>query len=195
MRPRATAPSFALLGLVLAGCSILSLGPAGATTQPIQLARCDANPSALCLQSFGLDQNQLLITFYFPAAGNSGFYLKVSQPGSTTRYPCTIAETSSSIMYCRGPLIDLGTAIQIDLYTTAGRSPLAAGEFTLVDLALPTLPYANEGTFPALTPLPPTPTQATLPVGTQVTLPAGTQATLASPTQGTAYPNPTSSSP
>ncbi len=135
-----------LSSLALAGCGLLSfVSPkAGGNGGPIALVRCDPYPSALCLQSFGLEQNQLLISFYFPAAGDASFYLQVSTPGQKTKYPCEIAETSPSILYCIGPLIDLGTAIKIELYTAAGTTPLAEGEFTLTDLALPTLEFAND---------------------------------------------------
>lgn len=182
-----------LLSLALAGCGLLSaVSPqASGPGAPIALVRCDPYPSALCLQSFGLDQNQLLITFYFPAAGSTSFYLEVSTPGSITKYPCTTAETSPSMLYCTGPLIDLGTPIKIDLFTATGRTPLAEGDFTLIDLALPTLEFANQQIPSAATvnpvvtlPFQPTPA-ATLPLQPTPT-PNGL-----TPGAGTAYPNPT----
>ena len=153
--------------LALSGCSFLSLlGPSSASTPaPIQLVRCATAPAAVCLQSFGLGQGQLLITFNFPAAGSASFYLKVWSQGVATTYPCTTAETSASIMYCTGPLIDLGTPVKIELYTKAGSMPLAAGEFTVNDLAVPTPPIGVELTLTAA----PTPTALGV---------------------GTAYPNP-----
>lgn len=143
-----------LLSLVLSGCALLSAiapKPIG-TGGPISLVRCDPYPSALCLRSFGLEQNQLLITFYFPAAGDVSFYLKVYTPGQTTKYPCAVTQASSSTLYCTGPLIDLGTAIKIELYSAAGQTPLAQGDFTLIDLALPTLQTGASGTTPGQLP-------------------------------------------
>ncbi len=173
-----------LLGLtflVLTGCSFFSVfapAPAAGTQVPIQLDRCSSYPAALCLQSFGLSQNQLLITFYFPAAGSSEFLLKVWQGDAATIYPCTTTDAAPSTIYCTGPLIDLGTAIKIDLFTKTGTTPLAEGDFTLTDLALPTLPFANEGI-----PAGPSETPA---FGSAVT----PESILLTPTPGTAYSNP-----
>ncbi len=154
---------------LLLGCSLLSFAganPAASPQPPIQLIRCSAEPSALCLQSFGLGQDQLLISFYFPAAGSSSFLLKVWEEETPTTYPCTLEQISSTILYCTGPLIPLGTPLKIDLFTKTGTVPLAQGDFTLTDLALPTLSVAGP-----LTPISP------------LTLPT-------TPLAPTAYPNP-----
>ncbi len=156
-----------LTALVGAGCSFLSfVTPAthGAGAAPLKLDLCGSYPEALCLESFGLSQGDLLITLFFPAAGDSQFYLKVWQGDSAATYPCIIAAASPSTVYCTGPLINLGTAIKIDLYTETGDTPLAHGEFTLTGLALPTVP---SGIVLTAVPTPP------LPVA------------------GAAYPNPT----
>jgi hypothetical protein len=153
---------------ILFGCSILS-APAANTQTPIQLERCSSLPAALCLDSFGLGQDQLLITFYFPAAGSSEFFLKIWQGEVATTYPCTQTEAAPSTIYCTGPLIPLGSSVKIELYTMTGRIPLAAGEFALNGLALPTAgPATTPGNLPT-----PTPTVR------------GT-----TPVSGTAYPNP-----
>ncbi len=195
-----------LLGLVLlllSGCSFFSfLAPSSSagTQVPIQLDRCRTYPEALCLQSFGLSQNQLLITFSFPAAGSSEFILKVWQGDSAIVYPCTTTDAAPSTFYCTGPLIDLGTSIKIDLFTKTGTRPLAQGDFTLTDLALPTLSFAdvNAATAPV----------GTAGLGSAVTQGASSQTPIygsgalpgsptptprsgyANPQSGTGYPNP-----
>ncbi len=193
-----------LVLLLLSGCSFFSfLAPSSSagTQVPIQLDRCHAYPEALCLQSFGLSQNQLLITFSFPAAGSSEFFLKVWQGDSATVYPCTTTDAAPSTFYCTGPLIDLGTSIKIDLFTKTGTRPLAEGDFTLSDLALPTLAFADENApaGPAGMALP---GSALTPGASSATPVYGSGAVPSSPTptprvgytnpnSGTGYPNPT----
>ena len=172
-----------LLSLALNGCSLLSfvgLAPAAGTPVPIQLERCGTYPAALCLQSFGLGQGQLLITFNFPAAGSSEFVLRVWQGDASTTYPCMRAEASESTIYCTGPLIPVGTPLRIELYTKTGKVPLAAGEFTLNGLAVPTsggvgTPLASGQSTPGDV----TPTRTSSPTPPRST-----------PGPGTAYPNP-----
>jgi hypothetical protein len=186
----ASGPVLASLVLALSGCSFLSfvgLAPAAGTQVPIQLERCGTYPAALCLDSFGLGQGQLLITFYSPAAGSAEFFLKVWQGDASTTYPCTLADASLTTIYCTGPLIALGTPIKIDLYTKTGRIPLAEGEFTLNGLGVPTsggsTPLAGGQSTPngvasptAVLASTPTPTSAPTPLGS-------------TPLPGTAYPN------
>lgn len=152
------------LSIVLA-CGLPSLGfPAPRPTKgPIELVYCDPYPSALCLQSFGLGQNKLVVSFYFPEAEAVEYHLKIWQGGAATVYPCAFTTASPTILYCTGMLIPLGTPIRVELYTKAGSIPLAEGDFTLTALALPTLSIG--------------PVSATPEIGT--------------PPAGTAYPNPT----
>jgi hypothetical protein len=181
---------------LLFGCSVFSVlapAPASGTQVPIQLERCSNYPAALCLDSFGLGQGQLLITFYSPAAGSSEFFLKVWQGDAATTYPCTLADASPTTIYCTGPLIPLGTPVKIDLYTKTGRIPLAEGEFALNGLAVPTLPSGEAGTSASPSGTPPGAT-AEIQVSPSRTLPAATAETPAlatgTPPSGTAYPNP-----
>ncbi len=181
---------------MLSGCSFFSfLGPArsAGTQVPIELARCSGDPAALCLESFGLSQNQLLITFYFPAAGSSQFHLKVWQGEAATIYPCTTSDAAPSTFYCTGPLIDLGTPIKIGLFTATGRTALAEGSLTLTDLALPTLGVASEGGVASLS-VTSGPRFAVTTTGPAATPGFGSPATPATTTPtstpGTAYYNP-----
>lgn len=169
---------------VLFGCAIVPFlsPPVAGTPAPIALQRCSNYPSALCLDSFGLGEGQLLITFYFPAATSSDFFLKVWQASAVTTYPCTLADAAPTMMYCTGPVIDLGTPIKIDLYTKTGKVPLAEGEFTLNGLAVPT---AGGGT----------PIAGTVSTPTELASPTLNSGTTMTPTatatpQATAYSNP-----
>ncbi len=147
-----------ILSTILA-CGLPSFGflTPSATQGPIQLLQCNTYPSALCLQSFGLGQNQLVVTFYFPEAEAVEYHLKILQAGEATTYPCAFTTASPTILYCTGPLIPLGTPIRVELYTKAGSLPLAEGDFTLTALALPTLSIGAVSE---------TPSAATSPAGT-----------------------------
>jgi len=177
---------------ILFGCSFIPfvlLPPAARTPAPILLERCNNHPAALCLDSFGLGEGQLLISFYFPAATSSDFFLKVWQGDAATTYPCTLADVSPTTMYCTGPLIDLGTPIKIDLYTKNGKLPLAEGQFTLNGLAVATL--GGGGT--QLAGGQSTPSDLGSPTLNLETtpIPGATSTTHATSTpQATAYPNP-----
>ncbi len=150
-----------ILSIALA-CGLPSLGflTPSATQGPIQLLQCTPYPSALCLQSFGLGHNELVVTFYFPEAEAVEYHLKIWQAGEATTYPCAFTTSLPTILYCTGPLIPLGTPIRVELYTKAGSLPLAEGDFTLTALALPTLsigavsPTPGPGTPPAGTAYP-----------------------------------------
>ncbi len=144
-----------ILSTILA-CGLPSLGflTPSASQGPIQLLQCNAYPSALCLQSFGLGQNQLVVSFYFPEAGAVEYHLKIWQAGEATNYSCAFTTVSSIILYCMGPLIPLGTPIRVELYTKLGSLPLAEGDFTLTALALPTFSIGAVSETPGVTTTP-----------------------------------------
>jgi hypothetical protein len=146
------------------------------TQEPVLMDRCAASQAVPCLDSFGLDRDQLLITFMMPAANATDFHLNVRQGNLTVRYPCNVVENSSTSIYCTGPQIPLGTAIEIELYTQNGKLPLARGTFTINGIGLPN-PGTAASALPALT----------LPASTAL---PSTTSPLKTPVPGTAYPNP-----
>ncbi len=163
---RNLAVSLCLATIIACGLFPLGFPSESATPAPIQLVRCNAYPSALCLQSFGVGQNQLVISFYTPEAQATEFHLQVWQVDSAAAYPCSFTTGSPMILSCTGPLIPLGTPVRIEMYTENGREPLAEGDFTLTDLALPTLSGGESSTVEATWTSTEPASTATLEIGT-----------------------------
>jgi hypothetical protein len=186
----------ALSALLLAACSLSPLRfltGSRATAQPvITLARCDDREDVLCLVTFGLEPpDQMLIVLRASPGLPEALEAVVTYKDEPRPYPCERAEPSLTAIYCSGPQPPLGSSMRIEVYATEQRTLLAAGDFVLMALALPTVSGGGTPNPTASPQLFPTPTRTSGPVRLSPTpSPRGTAAPTRTPGPGTAYPNP-----
>lgn len=150
-----------------------------------EIFHCKANPTSLCLDSFGIDNtSNMLISFFVPPGSTSDFYLKVQNNDETSVYQCQVAKNFTSTVYCTGKQIPLGTSINIELFSNQGNILLAKGTFIINAIALPTqiIVVATIGTNEISTPITSIPTKV-------ITVTPPSQITK-TPTSINPYPNP-----
>ncbi len=186
--------------LWMAACSLVPFltSPTTGPTTP-EISRCGANPTSLCLASFGLDNagNNMLISFFVPSSSTTDFYLKIQLDTDTYTYQCQVAENFASSVYCTGEKIPLGSSIDIGIYSSKGNALIAQGTFVVNAVALPTpiivIPTTGTNEIPPvatlLTGTNETSTTATsLPAGTMIVTPP--RIATKTPTPINPYPNP-----
>jgi hypothetical protein len=186
-----------LLWLISAGIYLVIVRPRlearNSTPPPAELAYCDVNPGALCVVSFGADQNdRMLINFILPFPTHPLFYVQVQHAGMTGEYDCRVVEDFPGSAYCSGPRVPLGEAIVIEVFSARQDALLARGIFVVSAIGLPT-PVSVLQTPTIWTTVPPaepedSPTPFRSPTGVTPasTTPAST--TPASPTPARATP-------
>ena len=130
--------------IMTVACSAVPAWFSTPSTQSVsELSRCGANPTSLCLVSFGLDENhRMLLSFFIPAASFTGYSLKVQYNETTTLYPCQVLKDFRTTIYCTGDTLPLGASITVEIYSTAGNVLLARGPFVIDAMAIPTPPIA-----------------------------------------------------
>jgi hypothetical protein len=166
-----------------------------AASTPQVLSRCDPNPVALCLLTFGVDMpNQMLIALYSPGGSLQNLRMKVQYKGVQMDYPCRAVQDSLTV-YCTGPQIPLGSTLSIDVYTAPGDAVMARGDFLINAFALPSIaiggtptstrtPRATASKRPLRTLTPSAPRGSRTPTLGVTPPPSKTR------TPGTGYPNP-----
>ena len=139
-----------LVALVIAACS---LGPlqflgASSTEAPpaINLVRCDQAQDVLCLLTFGLEPPDEMVIIFLATPGlPEKLEAVVIHNEESLPYSCKFTDATSSVLYCTGPQVPLGSRLHIELRSTEPSILLASGEFVLNALALPTAPSGGVG--------------------------------------------------
>lgn len=178
MLTRSLARRFLVVALVLClavmavACGVLppslSLGTRLATPTVIPLGRCNADPTLICVITFGLaPPDQMLVAVLLPFGGFSDIVMTVEHDGQQLAYPCSALPGFPDRFTCTGPQVPLGAAVRLSVRTGSDKTLLARGDFVVAGLALPTL--ALGGT--------PLPAETSTPVATSTRAAAG-------------YPNP-----
>lgn len=187
----------AAAALLTTACSLVRftfLKPATKTPQPvIALVRCDEAADVLCLVTFGLEPPDRMVVVLLGSPGlPPDLEAVVVHERSSVAFPCEFTDVASSVIYCTGPQLPLGSTILIQIYTVAERILLASGEFVLTALALPTPPVGEGVALPTLpASMTARPTRTPIP-GTVLptTSPQSTRNATQTPVPGTAYPYP-----
>jgi hypothetical protein len=104
-----------------------------------ELAYCEADAEALCVVSFGADQNdRMLINFKLPYPTYPLFYVHAQYAGTTGEYDCRVVEDFPESAYCSGPRIPLGEVIAVEVLSARTDALLARGVFVVSAIGLPT---------------------------------------------------------
>ena len=149
VRVGALSASLVVCGLLLAACTIgpfrFSI-PGQLTPQPaIVLRWCDEARDVLCVLSFGLEPpGQMLIVLIASPGLPADLEAKAAWNGETGSYPCDASNANATILACAGPLIPLGSGVHIEVAADDGKTLIAAGDFVLNALALPTVSAGGE---------------------------------------------------
>ncbi|MFH1184989.1 MAG: hypothetical protein V1755_08110, partial [Chloroflexota bacterium] len=143
--------------LLMAACSVgpfRLLTSSRATPKPaLVLSRCDEVQDILCLLTFGIEPpGEMLIVLLASPGLPRGLEAVVTHKESTVSYPCEATDESTTVIYCIGPQIPLGSSLRIEVYATIERIHLAGGDFVLAALALPTV-SGDGASFPTVAPL------------------------------------------
>lgn len=164
---------FLLLGVgFLFGCGLASRAERAAPTPGAKINYCMNDSSKLCVVSFGSDdQNNMIINLMTPDPDSPEIYISAGTGDSFDTYACQKVDGFPNNIYCTGPRVPLGSALQINVYTQDEKTLLAQGTFLVNALALPTAVLVNS-----------TATQSDAPVVTRTKTPAATRVTP-SPTQ------------
>jgi hypothetical protein len=182
--------------LLLAACSIAPqwlFGSGPATPRPVVvLSFCAEVQSVLCLAGFGLEPpDQMLIMLQASSGFPEILEAVVTRGDSEVHYSCESIAAASTISYCAGPQLPLGTSMQIAVYAVEEHTLLASGEFTLNALALPTV---QRGIAEVAAPSATGTAKATRTPKSRAGTGTPSARTTARPTltrlPGTAYPNP-----
>jgi hypothetical protein len=174
VRPLAPRPFavLAILGLVLGAvaCTILPASlpfASGAEPTAIPLARCSADPTLVCVVTFGISPpDEMLVAILLPFGGFTNIRMTLEYDGQQVPYSCSSLPGFPERFSCTGPQVPLGSAVRLTIRTGAANTLLARGEFVVAGLALPTVarggtPLPLESASPlsptaalSLTPLP-----------------------------------------
>lgn len=160
------------------------------TPSVADLSRCGANPSSLCLVSFGLDDNnRMRISFFIPDVPATSYYLKVQYNEETILFACQLLKEFPNALFCSGDPQPLGASVSLEIYLASTNVLLARGPFVIDSLAIPTFPVtARESGTPEFT-LPEVSTPTLTHIATVfATIPARTPISTPTPRGGNPYP-------
>jgi len=133
------------------------------TVEATTITACDADPSVLCVVSFGVDNlNRMVINFQLPSEDYGSFYVKARHGETVSVYPCQALEDAPTSAFCTGERTPLGEPIEVEVYSTDGDLLIAQGTLIVSAVALPTAAQLTD----TPTPGPETPTAEVTPTAT-----------------------------
>jgi hypothetical protein len=164
------------------------------------LAYCNSNNDKPCIESFSVDADgNMLVNIITPASSYPEFYLTISNDTLVNKYECQKVEDFPTNVYCTGPEMYPGEALQFTLIAVQDDTVLAEGKFAIIGLLLPN-PNPETTETPALTgtaggtgTVQPNATSTAIFLQTLTPSPTLRPGITSTPTQSTpSYPNPTS---
>lgn len=164
------------------------------------LAYCNSNNDKPCIESFSVDADgNMLVNIITPNSSYPEFYLTISNDTILNKYECQKVEDFPTNVYCTGPEMYPGEALQFTLISVEDDIVLAEGKFAIIGLLLPN-PNPETTETPALTEtvdgtgtFQPTGTPTAILLQTLTPSPTLRPGITSTPTQSTpSYPNPTS---
>lgn len=161
------------------------------------LAYCNSNNDKPCIESFSVDADgNMLVNIITPASSYPEFYLTISNDTLINKYECQKVEDFPTNVYCTGPEMYPGEALQFTLLSVEDDTVLAEGKFAIIGLLLPN--PLEEGTATSLFTEAPAATESPFETPTPILIQISTPtprttvtATSASYPNSTSYPNPT----
>jgi hypothetical protein len=174
--------------LVVAGCNPEPEPTPTTTTTPepppLAITYCDIDRSDLCLEGFGLDNDErLLILFKADDRLFANIYIRSDGPDGEMIFECRQSEDFLENVYCLGDEFTEGESVKLNIHSKRNDRLIALGVFNVQYTNLPTRDVVFEGDA---TPIP-SPAIAAEPV-TPTLVPSYTNPSYPNP----AYPNPTS---
>lgn len=167
-----------ILFLFLSACFLFGCGLTARLEKPTptpgeKINYCMNDSSTLCVVSFGSDdQNNMVINFMSPDVNFPDIRLQAGTGDQFNTYTCQKVTDFPNSIYCIGPRVPLGSALQIDIYTEDGTTLLAQGTFVVNGLALPTAILVNSTATLSDTSVP---VRAKTPTRTPYVFPSSTQ--------------------
>jgi hypothetical protein len=174
--------------LVVAGCnSEPEPTPTTTTTPeppPLAITYCDIDRSDLCLEGFGLDNDErLLILFKADDRLFANIYIRSDGPDGEMIFECRQSEDFLENVYCLGDEFTEGESVKLNIHSKRNDRLIALGVFNVQYTNLPTRDVVFEVDATQI----PSPAIAAEPV-TPTLVPSYTNPSYPNP----AYPNPTS---
>ena len=114
--------------------------PTSTASQPIlEITYCGANPSGLCVVSFGVEtENRMLVNFISPDLSFPDFYLKIRWHRGESIYECQRVKGFPTSIYCVGAQIPLGEKIELEVFSKTEGYLIAKENLVISSLAFPT---------------------------------------------------------
>jgi hypothetical protein len=128
-------PGMFILTLI-AGCSLKATQTPKDTLTPIStpfgVTYCDINPSDLCLEGFGLeDEDKMLILFKADDRTYANIKVLLEQSEGESYLECLQSKAFPESVYCRGDAVPDGEKIELLIYTIPDETLKATGAFIL----------------------------------------------------------------
>ncbi|MGD8403761.1 MAG: hypothetical protein PVJ21_08880 [Anaerolineales bacterium] len=156
-----------LLVLLFAGCSREATSTPEATLTPepppFKVTYCDINPSDMCLEGFGLeDEDKMLILFQANDRFFADIYIRADLDQEEIVFECQQSQNFPENVYCLGDAFDEGDNIKLNIHAKNNDRLIAEGVFIVQYGNLP----EPDVEFGAATPTTTAPAPTTVPSST-----------------------------
>ena len=143
---------------LLASCSRVIEATPEITQTPLaslfEVTYCDINPSDMCLEGFGTDdENRLLILFKADDRFFADIYIRAEGPEGEVLFECQQSEHSLESIYCLGEPLPENESIKLNIYSKSNDSLIAVGVFNVEYSDFPA-PDVVFGITPTPSPIP-----------------------------------------
>ena len=150
---------------------------------PFAITYCDINPTDLCLEGFGLgEEDKLLILLVADDRAYTNIKTVLEQKDGESTLECLQSQTFRENVYCQAEVVPDGEKIELSIYTLPDESLRALGAF-IVHYESIQAPDVEFGLTPTTTPTPISAKQKTSPT-------PATPTRTPTQTPRPAYPNP-----
>jgi len=113
------------------------LAPAQSSQPAAEIGLCDAQPTELCIISFGREgAGKGLVIIHVPGPDFPDFYMKIVRGDTESGYECARVQAVSNLVTCTGDEILLGEVIEVRIHSKDDDRLLAIGQLTVPFLAI-----------------------------------------------------------
>lgn len=151
---------FTLLLFVITGCGgATEPAPSATPTSappPFGVTYCDIKPSNMCLEGFGLNNDErLMILFKAAKPRFRDIYIRADGPDGESLFECRHAGSSPENVYCTGEPVDEEEIVKLNVFSKKSNNLIAIGVFNIQFTSLPEADVEFEAATDNATPAPP----------------------------------------